>query len=158
MAGGDDLARERGHSEQTSREIDEEIRRIINESLEKVRHILETRRKALEALAERLIEKEVIDTAELKEIIERSSPSPMIVPGTGDTQKRTFVEVEVVPERKREDKGMMKRNDEPMSLARRRGASNSLRMSKRSLGRANGCSYRTRKHKRKEILAGNPSS
>ena len=51
--------RDRGHSEQTAREIDLEIKRIIEESLEKVRHILQTRRKALVALAERLIEKEV---------------------------------------------------------------------------------------------------
>ena len=39
-------------------------------------------RPALVALAERLIEKEVIDTDELKQIIEANSPSPMIVPGT----------------------------------------------------------------------------
>ena len=38
--------RDRGYSEETAREIDEEIKRIIAESLEKVRHILETRRKA----------------------------------------------------------------------------------------------------------------
>ena len=50
--------RDRSHSEQTAREIDQEIKRIIEESLEKARHILETRRKALVALAERLIEKE----------------------------------------------------------------------------------------------------
>jgi cell division protease FtsH len=100
LSGGDDLSRDRDHSELTSREIDEEIRRIVNESLLKVRHILVTRRKALESLAERLIEKEVIDTAELKEIIEGSSPTAMIVPGTGDTQKRTFVDVEVVPDAK----------------------------------------------------------
>jgi cell division protease FtsH len=99
LTNGEDFGRERGHSELTSREIDEEIRRIVNESLEKVRHILETRRKALEAIAERLIEKEVIDTAELKELIEQSSPSPMIVPGTGETPKRTFAEVEIVPEK-----------------------------------------------------------
>jgi len=37
----------------TSREIDEEIRRIVNESLDKVRHILESRRKALEAITDR---------------------------------------------------------------------------------------------------------
>ena len=35
--------RPRTHSEQTAREIDEEIRRIIDQSLEKVRHILESR-------------------------------------------------------------------------------------------------------------------
>ncbi len=44
---GDDFPRERSHSEQTAREIDEEVKRIIDESLEKVRHILETRRQAL---------------------------------------------------------------------------------------------------------------
>lgn len=77
-----ELQRDRGYSEQTAREIDEEIRRIIGEALEKTRHILETRRKALVALAERLIEKETIDTDELKAVVEANSPSPLIVPGT----------------------------------------------------------------------------
>ena len=36
------------------------------------------------ALAERLIEKEVIDNDELRQIIEANSPSVMIVPGTND--------------------------------------------------------------------------
>jgi len=74
--------RQRYHSEQTAREIDQEIKRILDESLVKVRQILETRYKALEATANRLIEKEVIDTAELKQIIEANSPNPVIVPGT----------------------------------------------------------------------------
>jgi len=83
-----DLPSERSHSEHTAREIDEEIKRIIDESLEKVRHILETRRKALEALSQRLLDKEVVDTDELQEIVEASSPSPLIVPGTDSTAKR----------------------------------------------------------------------
>ncbi len=88
LAGGGDAARERYHSEQTAREIDQEIKRIIDESLEKARHILETRRKALEALAAALIEKEVIDSEELKRIIEANSTSPLIVPGTTMAPKR----------------------------------------------------------------------
>jgi len=83
-----EFPRERHHSEQTAREIDQEIKRIIDESLEKVRDILETRRKALEALAARLIDKEVIDTDELRELIETNSPSPAIVPGTDSAHKR----------------------------------------------------------------------
>ena len=79
---------DRGHSEQTAREIDLEIKRIIEESLEKVRHILETRRKALVALAERLIEKETIDNEELKQLIDANSPSAMIVPGTAESAPR----------------------------------------------------------------------
>jgi cell division protease FtsH len=85
LAGIDDFPRERSHSEQTSREIDEEIARIVAASQEIVRGILQARRPALVALAERLIEKEVIDTEELKQIIEANSPSAMIVPGTAGT-------------------------------------------------------------------------
>ncbi len=85
LGGGEEqMPGERTHSEQTTREIDEEIRHIVDTSLDKVRHILESRRPALVALAETLIKKEVIDTDELKEIIERVSESPMIVPGTDE--------------------------------------------------------------------------
>jgi cell division protease FtsH len=88
LGGPPDFPAERSHSEQTAREIDEEIKRIIDDSLDKVRHILETRRKALEALAQRLLEKEVIDNDELREIVEANSPSPLIVPGTDSAPKR----------------------------------------------------------------------
>ncbi|HEY2839103.1 MAG TPA: hypothetical protein VGJ26_08145, partial [Pirellulales bacterium] len=88
LAGGGDFPRERSHSEQTAREIDQEVSRIIDEAIEKVRRIIESRRPALVGLAERLIEKEVIDADELKEIIEENSPSPMLVPGTGIARKR----------------------------------------------------------------------
>jgi cell division protease FtsH len=86
-SGMPDFPRERSHSEQTAREIDQEVKRITEEAIEKVRRILEARRPALLALAERLIEKEVIDADELKEIIEDNSPSPVLVPGTA-TQPR----------------------------------------------------------------------
>ncbi len=82
------MPRDRYYSERTAREIDEEIRRFIDESLEHVRHILETRNEALVALAIRLIDKEVIDFEELKEVVEEASPNPKIVPGTEGTPKR----------------------------------------------------------------------
>jgi cell division protease FtsH len=91
------LPRERTHSEQTAREIDQEIQYIIEQSQEKVRHILQTRRKALVALAERLIEQEVIDAEELKQIIDDNSPSPMIVPGTASVPKRPAAETTESP-------------------------------------------------------------
>jgi cell division protease FtsH len=84
---GDDGPRERSHSEQTAREIDEELRHIIDFSLSKTREILETRRAALVALAAHLMEKETVDTEELKAVIEASSPSPMIVPGTESVKR-----------------------------------------------------------------------
>jgi len=88
LATGGDFQREHSHSEQTAREIDEEVKRIIDESMVKVRHILDTRVSSLNALSARLIEKEVVDSDELKAIIEASSAIPLIVPGTQSERKR----------------------------------------------------------------------
>jgi cell division protease FtsH len=85
---GSDMPRVQHHSEQTAREIDQEVRRIIDEGLQRTRHILETRRPALVAVSERLIEQEVIDSTELKRLIEDSSPGVMIVPGTDSEAKK----------------------------------------------------------------------
>ena len=82
LPGGEDFPRERTHSEQTCREIDEEISRIIGESLESVRGILRDRRQALVALAERLIEKEVFGADVLMLVIDANLPGAGLVPGT----------------------------------------------------------------------------
>jgi cell division protease FtsH len=76
------------HSEQTAREIDEEVTRIISQSLERTREILERRRPALEAVSKALMEKEVIESGELAAIIEETSPGPMIAAGTDIEPKR----------------------------------------------------------------------
>jgi hypothetical protein len=54
----------------------------------RVRQILAARKASLEALAKRLIERETINGAELKQVIEQTSPSPQIVPGTEADRKR----------------------------------------------------------------------
>lgn len=69
-------------SEETAREIDREVKRIVDEALERVREILHTRRSALVALAERLMDVESVEAAELKEIIDENSAGPKVVPGT----------------------------------------------------------------------------
>jgi cell division protease FtsH len=73
---------DREYSEQTAREIDLEVRQILHDSTEEVRIILQARRAALEAVAQRLIEKEVIDGSELREILEKHFPGPKLVPGS----------------------------------------------------------------------------
>ncbi|MGQ9575583.1 MAG: ATP-dependent zinc metalloprotease FtsH [Thermoguttaceae bacterium] len=93
LGGPAELPRDRFHSDQTARQIDEEVKRIVDESLEKVHQILQGRKGALLALAKTLMDKEVIDTEELRQIIETNSPSPVIVPGTTVTPRR------IAPER-----------------------------------------------------------
>jgi cell division protease FtsH len=80
MAAGEESSRH--CSEQTMREIDQEVRRFIDEAIEKVRHILELRRASLEALTKLLMEVESIDADQLKRIIDENSPGPLVVPGT----------------------------------------------------------------------------
>jgi cell division protease FtsH len=58
-------------SEQTAREIDLEVRKIIDDATASVREVLQTRREALEAIALRLMEKEVIDSRELRELLDQ---------------------------------------------------------------------------------------
>jgi cell division protease FtsH len=64
------------------------VKRIIDESMSRVRQILAARRASLIALAKRLIDRETIDGAELKQVVEETSPSPLIVPGTEADRKR----------------------------------------------------------------------
>jgi cell division protease FtsH len=81
-AAGGDMPAARSHSEETAREIDQEVRRLIDAAIESVRGTLEGRRGALEAVTRRLIECEVIDGAELRDLVEASIAAPQIVPGT----------------------------------------------------------------------------
>ena len=77
-----------GHSERTAQQIDESISRIIEASLHRVREILTTRKDALVALAEELMVVESVDGMELQRIMEESSTSPRVVPGTVDSMKK----------------------------------------------------------------------
>ena len=61
----------RDYSEQTASAIDREVQQIIDVATEEVRAILGSQRKALEAVAKQLIEKEVIDGAELRQYMDQ---------------------------------------------------------------------------------------
>jgi cell division protease FtsH len=62
----------RAHSEQTAREVDLEVRAIIETCLNQVRTVIDQGRTALDAVAQRLIEKEVLDDLELLELLEKN--------------------------------------------------------------------------------------
>ncbi|MCX5789805.1 MAG: ATP-dependent zinc metalloprotease FtsH [Elusimicrobia bacterium] len=62
---GRDIARGPGYSENTAQIIDEEVTRIIHECQERARVILTKHKELLDRLAERLVEKEIVDSAEL---------------------------------------------------------------------------------------------
>ena len=65
-----DLAEERNYSEEVAREIDAEIRRIVDECFERAKAILTENGDKLEALVEVLLEKETLDQQEVAAIVE----------------------------------------------------------------------------------------
>jgi cell division protease FtsH len=67
---GREIAQHRDYSEDTAIQIDKEVRRIVNASYEKARGILSDNRDVLERIAQALLEREVIDAAEVKLLME----------------------------------------------------------------------------------------
>ena len=97
LASSRDMGADHTISEHTAREIDEEVKRIIAEATERVRHILTVRKAALVATAERVLEKEVIDGAELRQIVDTHSPGPWLVPGTDARRYSSTAPREIPP-------------------------------------------------------------
>ena len=60
---------EREYSEKTAAEIDDEVRRILQETHDKTRGILEEKRDLVDRLAKLLLEKEVVDREEFKALM-----------------------------------------------------------------------------------------
>jgi cell division protease FtsH len=84
------FASERGnYSEETALKIDAEVKRILTDAHETARRVLREHRDTLDALSERLLEKEVIESEELKAIMgsvppkdpEGTIPIPLPDPG-----------------------------------------------------------------------------
>lgn len=66
---GKELARHKDYSERTALEIDNEVKRIINECYNRAKRIIEENMDKLKRLAEALLEKEVLDAKEIEEIL-----------------------------------------------------------------------------------------
>ncbi|MBI3893733.1 MAG: ATP-dependent metallopeptidase FtsH/Yme1/Tma family protein [Candidatus Wallbacteria bacterium] len=77
---GRDLTRDRNYSEQTSREIDEELKRIIMEALERTRKLLKENYDKLQLIAENLLIHEVLDNAQIDRLLAGETLPPPLSP------------------------------------------------------------------------------
>ena len=66
---GMDLHQRREYSEETARAIDKELRRILTEAYRRAKEILQTNMRVLHAMADALLEREVLDSREIDEIL-----------------------------------------------------------------------------------------
>jgi cell division protease FtsH len=65
----------REYSEDTAKQIDEEVKKIVDETYLRVREILTAKKDKLGELAHLLLEKEVVEEADLRKILELSPSS-----------------------------------------------------------------------------------
>jgi cell division protease FtsH len=74
---GREIAQHRDFSEETARQIDLEVRRLIDEAYQSAHTILEANQDAMHRIAAALLERETIDLEELKALIEGKELPPM---------------------------------------------------------------------------------
>jgi cell division protease FtsH len=76
---GREIATKRDFSEQVALEIDLEIKRLVSENYERAKRMLTDNMVSLKALAQALLEKEVLDAPEIDQILMQGS-APQTVP------------------------------------------------------------------------------
>ncbi|HVF71656.1 MAG TPA: ATP-dependent zinc metalloprotease FtsH [Chthoniobacterales bacterium] len=82
---GRDISRARDYSEATAEQIDNEVRKLIDDAYSTATRVLTEHRASLEAIAKALLEFETLDGAQIKEIIQHGrliNPPPTAPPPT----------------------------------------------------------------------------
>ena len=76
---GRDLMKEKNYSEQTAQMIDAEVKRIVEDCHKKATEILKKNRKFLKTMAEALLEREVLDSSDVDDILagKKIAPKPV---------------------------------------------------------------------------------
>ena len=91
LAGGGGDGFQMSHSEEMAKLIDKEVARIIEDELSQTREILEQRREVLEAVTQKLLEVESINSDDLAKLIRENSNGPWLVPGTVKQKPRAQI-------------------------------------------------------------------
>ena len=94
---GRDITRNESCSEQTQREIDDEVKRIISECKDRATKIVTEQRERLDKLANALLERETISGEDIRKLLDLppddgapksdADPQPQPKPGDGEAPK-----------------------------------------------------------------------
>ncbi|MDD5527234.1 MAG: cell division protein FtsH, partial [Candidatus Omnitrophica bacterium] len=83
---GRDLMEERNYSDETARQIDEEVRNIVDEAYLRAKELLSANKEKMKSLVDKLLEKEVLDGEEVKALLgmkKDDKPAASELPSTG---------------------------------------------------------------------------
>jgi cell division protease FtsH len=81
---GREIAQHRDYSEATAIQIDEEVRNMVGEGYKTAKQILSDNRDTLIKIANALVEREVLDAAEIKLLVEGQELPARALPGKSD--------------------------------------------------------------------------
>jgi cell division protease FtsH len=70
---GREIAKHRDYSENTAIEIDNEVKKLVLDNYERAKTLIKNNMNALKALAEALLEREVLDAPEIDRIIQQAA-------------------------------------------------------------------------------------
>ncbi len=99
---GREIAKHKDYSEETAIEIDQEVRRIVTNAYAHAKGCLETHRETLIRLAEALLEREVLDSDQIKILVEGGTlppfnPTPGAPPESGSPEPAAQTAPEQAP-------------------------------------------------------------
>jgi cell division protease FtsH len=77
---GRDFVTRKNYSEKTAEQIDEEVKRLLTELYDEARRMLADNRQLLDRIAEALLERETLETVDLKRLLEGQSLPPLPPP------------------------------------------------------------------------------
>ena len=109
---GREIAQHRDYSEATAIRIDEQVKKLVQEGYDRARKIIEERSDALDRIARALLEREVLDGSEVRQLIDgeilEAMPSPPPPSSSGDGTQQV-----IKPEPPRRLPGMLEGGPQP---------------------------------------------
>jgi cell division protease FtsH len=96
---GREIAQHRDYSEDTAIKIDQEVRKLVTAGYNTAKQIISDDREALERIAKALIEREVLDAAELKMVMDGKDLPPMPPLPTKDDGVQHVIKPDLQPGR-----------------------------------------------------------
>jgi cell division protease FtsH len=87
---GREIAQHRDYSEATAVRIDEEVKRFVTEGYNRAKEIISNDRETLERMAQALIEREVLDAADIALILEGKALPPLPIPAKDDVMQQVI--------------------------------------------------------------------
>ena len=85
---GREIAQHRDYSEETAIRIDEQVKKLVNAGYDRARNVIDDHSSALVQIAEMLLEREVLDGSEVRQIIQ-GVPLPPRAPKPKDSEDHT---------------------------------------------------------------------